>query len=84
MDTYQKPCKKYKNDGNFRETLEFFYETSGYDRINNNTPLETLTYTKQPSIMVVETDNLMTYVVAYEKYENTMEILEVLNEFLHS
>lgn len=50
---------------NFRELLEFFYETLGYDRINNNIPLGTITYTKQSSMMVVETDTLMTYVVAY-------------------
>lgn len=47
------------------ETLEFFYETSGYDRISNNTRLGTLTYTKQPSMMVVKTDNLMSHDIRY-------------------
>lgn len=34
-------------------------------------------------MMVVEIDNLMTYVVGYKKYEITIEKLELLNEFLH-
>lgn len=34
-------------------------------------------------LITVETDNFMTDAITYEKYENTIKILEFLNEFLH-
>lgn len=82
LDSYRKPWKNYGNDGNFRETSDFFNKTLGHDWINNNTPLGIITYTNQLSMMVVETNTLMTYVVTYEQYENNTKILKILNETL--
>lgn len=40
----RKHFKKLRNEGNANQTNEFFYETSGLDRINTNTLLGMITY----------------------------------------
>lgn len=50
-----------RNGGNANQMKEFFYETSGFDRINTNTHLGIITYRKQPSMMVRRTNTLVMF-----------------------
>lgn len=63
-----KCLKKPGNGENSNQTNEFFYKTSGLDRINTNTHLEIITYRKELSMIGGSNVTHMTYIVSYEIY----------------